>query len=80
MGRGAITDPPNWLTFDPAKTTLRNVNPLRTSAGEWLVEAVAERLPSIGILLLERLDADAAARCWRIIIEREWEALIRNDR
>jgi hypothetical protein len=43
------------------------------------MEAVSERLPSIGILLLERFDADAAARCWRIIIEREWEAWARQD-
>jgi hypothetical protein len=44
------------------------------------VDAVSEQLPSIGILLLERLDADAAARCWRIIIEREWEAWVRQER
>jgi hypothetical protein len=44
------------------------------------VEAVCERLPSIGILLLERIDSEAAARCWRIIVEREWEAWVRQDR
>jgi hypothetical protein len=44
------------------------------------VETMCERLPSIGILLLERLDSDAAARCWRIIVDREWEARIRQDR
>lgn len=45
-----------------------------------VVELVVERLPSIGILLLERIDAEAAARCWRIIVEREWEAWARQER
>jgi hypothetical protein len=45
-----------------------------------LVESVCEQLPSIGILLLERLDGEAAARCWRIIVEREWEAWVRQER
>lgn len=45
-----------------------------------VVESVCERLPSIGILLLERIDGEAAARCWRIIVEREWEALVSQER
>lgn len=44
------------------------------------MDAVSERLPSIGILLLERLDSEAAARCWRIIVEREWEAWVAQSR
>jgi hypothetical protein len=44
------------------------------------VEPICERLPSIGILLLERIDSDAAERCWRIIVEREWEAWILRER
>jgi hypothetical protein len=45
------------------------------------VESVVERLPSIGILLLERIDPEAAARCWQILVERrEWETLIRQER
>ncbi len=53
---------------------------LRATKGRGvLVESVCERLPSLGILLLERIDADAAARCWRIIVEYEWEGLVRQD-
>ena len=45
------------------------------------MESVVERLPSIGILLLERIDGEAAARCWRIIVERrEREAWVRQER
>lgn len=74
------TDFPILLTFDPAKTTLRNDNPLNFECGGMVVESVCERLPSVGILLLERIDGEAAARCWRIIVEREWEALVRQER
>jgi hypothetical protein len=47
---------------------------------EWgvFVEPVSEQLPSLGVLLLERIDADAAARCWRIVIERELEVWLRS--
>ncbi len=44
------------------------------------MDPVSERLPNIGILLLERLDSEAAARCWRIIIEREWEVRVSQTR
>ena len=45
------------------------------------MESVVERLPNIGILLLERIDPEAAARCWRIILERrEWETWVRQER
>ncbi|MGH3760349.1 hypothetical protein [Actinophytocola sp.] len=44
------------------------------------MESVCERLPSVGVLLLERIDGDAATRCWRIIIEREWEAWVSQNR
>jgi hypothetical protein len=48
--------------------------------GGAVVETVCERMPNIGVLLLERYDSDAAARCWRIIVERELEAWVRPDR
>jgi hypothetical protein len=44
------------------------------------VESVVERLPSLGILLLERIDSEAAARCWRLFVERERDVWVRQDR
>jgi hypothetical protein len=81
-GSGPVTDFLILLTFVPARTTLRNESPFELLVrGMRFVESVVERLPSIGILLLERIDPEAAARCWQILVERrEWETLIRQER
>lgn len=42
------------------------------------MEAVCERMP-MGILILERIDPEAAACCWRIIADLEWEAQVWQD-
>jgi hypothetical protein len=52
---------------------------MATSGWEWPVEPVYERMPDFGILLLERVDPDAAARCWSIIADWEWENRVRQD-